>query len=108
MHKEAGILSSGMKPAVRDEFCASKRILISTYQLCSEGFDVPTLNTLIMATSRPSVEQIVGRILRTDKTKRTIKPLIIDIVDTTFRRQFQSRLSLYKERSYVIEKVTIG
>ena len=105
---EAGILSSGMKPAVRDEFCASKRILISTYQLCSEGFDVPTLNTLIMATSRPSVEQIVGRILRTDKTKRTTQPLIIDIVDTTFRRQFQQRLSLYKERSYVIEKVTIG
>jgi superfamily II DNA or RNA helicase len=105
--KETGILSSGMKPGVRDEFCASKRILISTYQLCSEGFDVPTLNTLIMATSRPSVEQIVGRILRTDKTKRTISPLIIDIVDSAFRRQFQSRLSLYKERNYVIEKVTL-
>jgi superfamily II DNA or RNA helicase len=105
MQKETGILSSGMKPAVRDEFCASKRILISTYQLCSEGFDVPTLNTLVMATSRPSVEQIVGRILRTDKTKRTIKPLILDIVDSAFRRQFQSRLSLYKERNYVIEKI---
>ena len=107
IQKESGILSSGMKPAVRDEFCANKRILISTYQLCSEGFDVPTLNTLIMATSRPSVEQIVGRILRTDKTKRTIKPLILDIVDSAFRRQFQQRLSLYKERSYVIEKVKL-
>jgi superfamily II DNA or RNA helicase len=105
---EAGILSSGMKPAVRDEFCASKRILISTYQLVKEGFDVQKLNTLVMATSRPDIEQIVGRILRVEKSKRTTEPLIIDIVDTTFRRQFQQRLSLYKERSYVIEKVTIG
>jgi superfamily II DNA or RNA helicase len=108
IQKESGILSSGMKPAVRDEFCASKRILISTYQLVKEGFDVQKLNTLVMATSRPDIEQIVGRILRVEKSKRTTEPLIIDIVDPTFRRQFQSRLSLYKERNYVIEKVTIG
>jgi len=105
MQKETGILSSGMKPAVRDEFYASKRILISTYQLVKEGFDVQKLNTLVMATPRPDIEQIVGRILRVEKSKRTTEPLIIDIVDPTFRRQFQSRLSLYKERSYVIEKV---
>jgi superfamily II DNA or RNA helicase len=108
MQTEAGILSSGMKPAVRDEFCASKRILISTYQLVKEGFDNARLNTLVMATPRPDIEQIVGRILRVEKSKRTTEPLIVDIVDTTFRRQFQSRLSLYKERNYVIEKVTIG
>jgi len=108
IQKESGILSSGMNPAVRDEFCASKRILISTYQLVKEGFDVQKLNTLIMATPRPDIEQIVGRILRVEKSKRTTEPLIIDIVDTTFRRQFQQRLSLYKERSYVIEKVKLG
>jgi superfamily II DNA or RNA helicase len=108
MQTEAGILSSGMKPGVRDEFCVSKRILISTYQLVKEGFDVAKLNTLVMATPRPDIEQIVGRILRVEKSKRTTQPLILDIVDTTFRRQFQSRLSLYKERSYVIEKVKIG
>ena len=108
IQKESGILSSGMKPGVRDEFCASKRILISTYQLVKEGFDNARLNTLVMATPRPDVEQIVGRILRVEKSKRTTEPLIIDIVDPTFRRQFQSRLSLYKERNYVIEKVKLG
>lgn len=106
--KETGILSSGMKPAVRDEFCASKRILISTYQLVKEGFDVQKLNTLVMATPRPDIEQIVGRILRVEKSKRTTEPLIIDIVDPTFRRQFQQRLSLYKERNYNIEKVKLS
>ena len=75
--------------------------------MCKEGFDVSTLNTLIMATSRPDVEQIVGRILRTEKTKRTVQPLIIDIVDPAFRRQFQERLQLYKQRNYKIQKTAI-
>ena len=102
-----GILARGMKPAVRSEFCESKRILISTYQLVKEGFDVASLNTLVMATPRPDIEQIVGRILRVEKAKRTVAPLIFDIVDSTFRRQFQTRLSLYKERNYIVEKVVM-
>jgi superfamily II DNA or RNA helicase len=72
--------------------------------MCKEGFDVATLNTLVMATSRPDVDQIVGRILRVEKEKRTIHPLILDIVDPAFRRQFQERLQLYKKRNYIIEK----
>jgi superfamily II DNA or RNA helicase len=61
-----------------------------------------------MATSRPDIEQIVGRILRIEKDKRNVEPLIIDIVDPAFRRQFQERLSLYKSRKYNIEKTTIS
>jgi len=102
-----GILARGMKPAVRTEFCESKRILISTYQLVKEGFDVASLNTLVMSTPRPDIEQIVGRILRVEKTKRTVAPLILDIVDSTFRRQFQERLKLYRDRSYAVEKVKL-
>ena len=75
--------------------------------MCSEGFDVATLNTLLIATSRPSVDQIVGRILRVDKKNRKIDPLILDVVDPAFRRQFQERLQLYKKRSYLIEKCLI-
>lgn len=102
-----GILARGMKPAVRTEFCDSKRILISTYQLVKEGFDLASLNVLLMATSRPDVEQIVGRILRVEKEKRIVAPLIVDVVDTAFRRQFQERLSLYKSRSYQIQKMVM-
>lgn len=102
---ESGILARGMKPAVRDEFCKSKRILISTYQLVKEGFDVASLNTLLIATPRPDVDQIVGRILRVEKSKRTVHPLILDVVDPAFRRQFQERLSLYKKRSYDVQKI---
>jgi len=75
--------------------------------MCKEGFDVATLNTLLIATPRPDVDQIVGRILRVEKKGRKIHPLIIDIVDPAFRRQFQTRLSLYKSRNYTIEKMMI-
>ena len=107
IQKHTGILARGMKPAVRTEFCESKRILISTYQLVKEGFDVESLNTLVMATPRPDIEQIVGRILRVEKAKRTVAPLVIDIVDSTFRRQFQERLRLYRDRCYETEKIKI-
>ena len=105
VQETACILGRKVKAEQRAEWCATKRILLATYQMCKEGFDVATLNTLIIATSRPDVDQIVGRILRVDKSIRKIDPLIIDIVDPAFRRQFQQRLDLYKKRNYVVEKM---
>ena len=107
IRNESCILARNVNSKTRTEWCNTKRILLATYQMCKEGFDLPTLNTLIMATPRPDVDQIVGRILRTEKGKRTISPLIIDIVDPAFRRQFQSRLSLYTKREYTIRKMLI-
>lgn len=104
----ACILGRTVKSAQRAEWCESKRILIATYSMCKEGFDVAKLNTLIIATPRPDVDQIVGRILRTEKATRTIDPLIIDIVDPAFRRQFQERLSLYNKRNYKVEKMKMS
>lgn len=106
IQEKSGILLSKLKSDERNAIINTKKILIATYSMCKEGFDVSTLNTLIMATPRPDIEQIVGRILRVEKNKRTIEPLIIDIVDPAFRRQFQTRLGLYKSRNYIIEKTT--
>jgi superfamily II DNA or RNA helicase len=105
VQQTACILARDVKAEQRAEWCSTKRILLATYQMCKEGFDVATLNTLMIATSRPDVDQIVGRILRVDKSVRKIDPLIIDIVDPAFRRQFQHRLDLYNKRNYVVEKM---
>ena len=104
---QSAILSTSVKAAQRAEFCSSKRVLVATYAMCKEGFDVPTLNTLIMATPRPDIDQIVGRILRVEKSARTVHPLVVDIVDPQFRRQFQERNGLYKKRSYTVMKMEI-
>jgi len=108
IQETACILGRNIKSAQRAEWCESKRILIATYSMCKEGFDVAKLNTLVIATPRPDVDQIVGRILRTDKTTRTINPLIIDIVDPAFRRQFQARNDLYRKRNYHVEKMKLS
>jgi superfamily II DNA or RNA helicase len=107
LRSKAAILSTDVKAAARAEFCATKTILIATYAMCKEGFDVPTLNTLVMATPRPDVDQIVGRILRVEKSARTAAPLILDLVDPQFRRQFQERNALYKQRAYKVTKMSI-
>jgi superfamily II DNA or RNA helicase len=104
---KAAILAQNVASSKRAEFCASKKVLIATYSMCKEGFDVATLNTLVMATPRPDIDQIVGRILRTERSVRKIHPLIVDVVDCTFRRQFQARLKLYKDRNYVVDEMEV-
>ena len=107
IQERACILGRNVKAETRAEWCSTKRILLATYAMVKEGFDLSTLNTLIMSTPRPDIEQIVGRILRIDKAIRKIDPLIIDVVDPAFRRQFQVRLHLYKERNYKVTKMQI-
>jgi superfamily II DNA or RNA helicase len=101
----ACILSQAVKSDVRTEYCRTKTILIATYSMCKEGFDVPSLNTLVMATPRPDIDQIVGRILRVEKAGRAVHPLIVDIVDPQFKRQFGARNTLYKKRQYKVARM---
>lgn len=105
LKEEACILSQAVKSEVRTEYCRTKKVLIATYSMCKEGFDVPTLNTLVMATPRPDIDQIVGRILRVEKAGRKVHPLIVDIVDPQFKRQFGARNTLYRRRQYRVTKM---
>ena len=107
LRETACILGTAVKAEVRAEYCKTKAILIATYSMCKEGFDVPTLNTLVMATPRPDIDQIVGRILRVEKTGRVVHPLIVDIVDPQFKRQFGVRNSLYRKRQYRVTKMAL-
>jgi superfamily II DNA or RNA helicase len=78
----------------------SKKIVIATYAMASEGLDIKTLTTLIMATPKTDVCQSVGRILRTKHTT----PVVIDIIDAhdLFINQWQKRKAYYKKQNYKI------
>jgi len=104
---KTAILSQKLSAVKRNIACNTMSILIGTYSMCKEGFDQPTLNTLLMATPRPDIDQIVGRIMRVEKSVRVTHPLIVDIVDPQFRRQHQARLELYKKRMYAITTMEI-
>ncbi len=70
----------------------------------SEGMDIPSLNTLILASPVSSIEQSVGRIQRQKEEDRTITPLVIDVWDqfSLFRAQGLKRQQFYKKSKYKI------
>jgi len=85
------------------------RIIIGTYNMLEEGFDCKTLNTLIMATPKSDIQQTIGRILRLEKDKRTIKPLVIDIYDQFANciNKGKKRLTYYRKQKYSINNFMI-
>ena len=88
----------GLKSSELEE--ASKcNILFATYQLVSEGTDIPTLNALIMASPKKKIEQVSGRITR---GKSTLKPVIYDICDnfSIYHSQSRHRHKFYDEQKY--------
>lgn len=82
-----------------------KQIILGTYNMVSEGFDLPKLDTLIMASPKSNVEQSVGRIQRKLITDREYTPLVIDIVDgfSVFKNQAKKRCAFYKKSGFCVE-----
>jgi superfamily II DNA or RNA helicase len=75
-------------------------VIIATYAMASEGLDIKTLTTLIMASPKTDVCQSVGRILRVKHSS----PLVIDIIDPqdVFRAQWLKRQTYYIKQKYRI------
>jgi len=98
---DVGFYIGGMKEAQLKEN-ESKKIILGTYAMASEGLDIKTLTTLIMATPKSDVCQSVGRILRTVHST----PLVIDIIDNhiILKNQFKKRTTYYKSKQYNIVK----
>lgn len=89
-------------------------VILGTYALCSEGFDIPRLNILVLASPKSDVEQSVGRIQRKQvclETK-TINdddvpdppPTVIDFVDdfSVFSNMSKKRAKFYKKNGFDI------
>jgi superfamily II DNA or RNA helicase len=96
----------GMKEAVREEGAASARILLASYAMASEAMNIKTLNAVILASPRKSVEQSTGRILRVRPDQRQVAPVIVDIVDehSMYQSQWRKRLTYYRKCAYQIER----
>lgn len=94
-----GYYVGGMKEAALKE-SESKKIIIATYAMASEGLDIKSLTTLIMASPKTDVCQSVGRILR----EKHSTPMVIDIVDNhdIFIKQWQKRRQYYMKQKYKI------
>ena len=98
-----GYYLGGMKEEKLKE-SESKKIILATYAMASEGLDIKTLTTLLMATPKSDVCQSVGRILRSKHER----PMVIDIVDNhqLFQNQYKKRCTYYKSKNYVVDNYT--
>jgi len=98
-----GFYIGGMKS---DALAASqdKDVILATFSFASEGFDVPGLDTLVLASPKTDIEQSVGRILRQRASDRANTPLVIDFVDSfsVFQGQAKKRLAYYRKRGYTL------
>ena len=98
-----GYYIGGMKMTDLD-ISATKQIILATYQMSSEGLNIPTLNTVILASPISDIQQSVGRILREKKTERKYIPLCIDIYDdfSLFKFKGNKRIKYYNNNGYKI------
>lgn len=98
---ECSVFIGGLTKRER-ELAVNQNIIIGTYSMISEGFDLPKLNTLIMMTPKTDIIQIVGRILRQKHDK---PPLIIDINDSHYQTEIwqKIRFKQYKELGFKIK-----
>ncbi len=94
-----GYYIGGMKEAALKQ-SESKKVIIATYAMASEGLDIKTLTSLILASPKTDVCQSVGRILR----QKHSSPLVIDIIDEhdIFMSQWYKRRKYYKSQNYKI------
>ena len=96
-----GIYYGGMK--IEDLKKSNEcRIIVATYQMASEGYDNPELDTLILASPKCNVEQAVGRILR---KKNNNNAIVVDINDciSIFNNWNKKRQSFYKSRNFKVK-----
>jgi len=90
-----------MESATADE-C---RVVLATYGMFGEGTDIPSLDTLVLATPRSRVAQMVGRIQRPTKEKKP--PMVVDVVDRAIpyaNGLFGAREKVYTKLDFTRER----
>ena len=92
----------------QDKLDASEKcaIILGTFSMASEAMNIPSLNTILLATPKSNIEQSVGRILREKKEARKFNPLILDVLDHMHHGcigQYRKRKNYYKECGYRVQ-----
>lgn len=100
----SGLYMGGMKEAELTE-SSKKKIIFATFSQAHEGLDIPSLDTVILATPKSDIVQSIGRIMRETKGKKN-NPRIYDVVDqwSVFFAMYNKRLRVYRQGGFNIPK----
>ena len=102
--KTSGLYMGGMKEADLTE-SSKKKIIFATFSQAHEGLDIPSLDTVILATPKSDIVQSIGRIMRETKGKKN-NPHIYDIFDqwSICHAMYHKRLKIYKQGGFDIPR----
>jgi len=100
--KTSGLYMGGMKEKDLQE-SSTKKIIFATFSQAHEGLDIPTLDTVILATPKSDIQQSIGRVMRETKGKKN-NPHIYDISDqwSMLTAMWYKRLKVYKAGGFKI------
>ena len=100
--KTSGLYMGGMKEAQLQE-SSKKKIIFATFSQAHEGLDIPTLDTVILASPKSDITQSIGRIMRETKGKKN-EPHIYDIHDpwSLFTAMYYKRMKIYRQGGFKI------
>lgn len=100
--KTSGLYMGGMKESELTE-SSKKQIIFATFSQAHEGLDIPSLDTVILATPKSDIVQSIGRIMRETSGKKN-NPRIYDILDqwSVFFAMYNKRLRVYKQGGFKI------
>lgn len=100
----AKLYIGGMKESDLEE-SAKSSVVVATFQLAHEGLDIPTLDTVILATPKSDIKQSIGRIMRETPGKKNA-PLIYDIADhwSVFFSMYRKRCAVYREGGFEMDQ----
>jgi hypothetical protein len=100
--KTSGLYMGGMKEAQLQE-SSKKKIIFATFSQAHEGLDIPTLDTVILASPKSDITQSIGRIMRETKGKKN-DPHIYDVHDpwSIFTAMYYKRLKIYRQGGFNI------
>jgi len=98
----SGLYMGGMKEADLAE-SSKKQIIFATFSQAHEGLDIPSLDTVILATPKSDIVQCIGRIMRETDGKKN-NPRIYDILDqwSVFFAMYNKRLRVYRQGGFNI------
>jgi superfamily II DNA or RNA helicase len=99
---QVGLYMGGMKQAELEE-SSRKRIIVATFSQAHEGLDIPTLDTVILATPKSDIVQSIGRVMR-EGGNRVGHPMIYDVRDHwgVLWAMYSKRVRVYRRGGFNI------
>ena len=98
--KTSGLYMGGMKEVDLAE-SSKKQIIFATFSQAHEGLDIPSLDTVILATPKSDIVQSIGRIMRETHGKNN-NPHIYDMFDqwSICHAMYNKRLKVYRQGGF--------